>query len=352
MEKSTFDVIGVMSGTSLDGIDLVYVRFYKESGWSFEIFQSLTVAYSKDWQRRLAQSMTLGSVALEQLNMEYTAYLAQVISDFMQSNNINHIDFVASHGHTVFHQPEKGYTLQIGNRSELAQYLNRTVVCDFRIDDVALGGQGAPLVPIGDALLFSSYDYCLNLGGFANVSFAEATQRYAFDICAVNTVMNHLALSLGLEYDKDGAVASNGTVDKGLLEVLERLPFYQKPYPKSLGMEWVISEVFPILDAHVVTTSVALRTYVEHIALQLSRVFKPKTKVLVTGGGAYNSFLMERTRQLSPAELIVPDPEIVDFKEALIFGLLGVLKVGGEVNCLKSITGASKDHSSGRVYRP
>src|SRR5690606_9866150 len=235
---------------SLDGSDLVYVQLRKTANWEFSIHHTLTLAYPEIWQSRLSQAMTLSPAALEQLNMEYTAYLAQVILDFMETKEIIKVDFVASHGHTVFHQPEKGYTLQIGNRPELAKYLNQVVVCDFRIDDVALGGQGAPLVPIGDGLLFSSYDYCLNLGGFANVSFMEGSRRFAFDICAVNTVMNHLVASIGLDYDKGGEIASSGEVDSTLLEQLQNLPFYPKPYPKSLGMEWVKSEVFPILDSY------------------------------------------------------------------------------------------------------
>jgi len=262
------------------------------------------------------------------------------------------VDFVASHGHTVFHQPEAGYTLQIGNLPLIAKLLNVKVVCDFRVDDVALGGQGAPLVPIGDALLFSRYDYCLNLGGFANVSFIENSKRIAFDICAVNTVMNHLVSTIDLDYDKGGEIACAGSIERSLLNRLQRLPFYQKPYPKSLGMEWVKSDVFPILDSYDITLADKLRTYVEHIAMQLSAIFKPKTTVLVTGGGAYNTFLIQRTRALSAAHIHIPDPLIVDFKEALIFGLLGVLKLNGEVNCLSSITGASKDHSSGRIYQP
>src|SRR5690606_10401585 len=265
-------------------------------------------------------------------------------------NSIVEVDFVASHGHTVFHQPEAGYTLQIGNLPEIAAHLNLKVICDFRVDDVALGGQGAPLVPIGDALLFAQYDYCLNLGGFANVSFVEGSRRIAFDICAVNTVMNHLVAPLGLAYDKGGEIASRGNVDQELLKELQSLPFYQKAYPKSLGMEWVKSDVFPILEAYDLKVEDLLRTYVEHIALQLSAIFKPNTTVLATGGGAYNSFLMQRTATLSSANIHIPDPLIVDFKEALIFGLLGVLKLINQVNCLSSITGASKDHSSGRIY--
>ena len=350
MEKPLYKVIGVMSGTSLDGIDLIYVHFSKNDAWQFEIHKSQTVDYPDSWKSRLSQSMNLSQTALETLNMEYTAYLAEVILNFIAEKNISEVDFIASHGHTVFHQPESGYTLQIGNRPEIAKYLNRTVVCDFRVDDVALGGQGAPLVPIGDALLFSNYDYCLNLGGFANVSFVEDSQRIAFDICAVNTVLNNLVATLGLAYDKGGEIASRGRIQKELLKDLQDLRFYQKPYPKSLGMEWVQRDVFPLLESYDLRVEDALRTYVEHIALQLSVIFKPDTIVLTTGGGAYNSFLMERTAELSSAAIHIPDPQIVDFKEALIFGLLGVLKLTNEVNCLSSITGASKDHSSGRVY--
>lgn len=352
MKKQTYSVIGVMSGTSLDGIDLVYVDFYQDQTWQFKIHTAQTIAYSNGWQKRLGQSMNLSKDALEKLNREYTLYLAEVILGFLEDHKISDVDFVASHGHTVFHQPEAGYTLQIGNLPLIAKLLNVKVVCDFRVDDVALGGQGAPLVPIGDALLFSRYDYCLNLGGFANVSFIENSKRIAFDICAVNTVMNHLVSTIDLDYDKGGEIACAGSIERSLLNRLQRLPFYQKPYPKSLGMEWVKSDVFPILDSYDITLADKLRTYVEHIAMQLSAIFKPKTTVLVTGGGAYNTFLIQRTRALSAAHIHIPDPLIVDFKEALIFGLLGVLKLNGEVNCLSSITGASKDHSSGRIYQP
>src|SRR5699024_2357758 len=195
--------------------------------------------------------------------------------------------------------------------------------------------------PIGDALLFSKYEYCLNLGGFANVSFEENSQRIAFDICAVNTVLNELAGKLGLAYDKGGETASGGMVNKELLSDLQSLDFYQKPYPKSLGMEWVKKEVLPLIEKYDLKTEDLMRTYVEHVALQLSAIFKPDSSVLVTGGGAYNSFLMERTSDLSVANIHIPDPLIVEFKEALIFALLGILKLRGQVNCLSSITGAS-----------
>src|SRR5690606_16867085 len=337
MKKQTYSVIGVMSGTSLDGIDLVYVDFYQDQTWQFKIHTAQTIAYSNDWQKRLGQSMNLSKDALEKLNREYTLYLAEVILGFLEDHKISDVDFVASHGHTVFHQPEAGYTLQIGNLPLIAKLLNVKVICDFRVDDVALGGQGAPLVPIGDALLFSKYDYCLNLGGFANVSFIKDSKRIAFDICAVNTVMNHLVSTIDLDYDKGGEIASSGRVDKSLLNRLQELPFYQKPYPKSLGMEWVKSDVFPILDSYDLKLEDVLRTYVEHVALQLSAIFKPNTTVLATGGGAYNSFLMERTRELSGASIPVADPQLVDFKEALIFALLGVLKLENQVNCLSSI---------------
>src|SRR5690606_366827 len=250
MEKQNYKVIGVMSGTSLDGIDLIYVDFFKHDTWKFEILQAQTIAYPDSWQMRLSQSMNLSQLALQELNKEYTAYLAGVILSFIADNSIVEVDFVASHGHTVFHQPEAGYTLQIGNLPEIAAHLNLKVICDFRVDDVALGGQGAPLVPIGDALLFAQYDYCLNLGGFANVSFVEGSRRIAFDICAVNTVMNHLVAPLGLAYDKGGEIACSGSVHQGLLKDLQGLPFYQKPYPKSLGIEWVKSDVFPINESY------------------------------------------------------------------------------------------------------
>lgn len=344
-----------MSGTSLDGVDLAYIAFAKADKWTFDIKYAETVSYSSQWKQRFQQAVELQKKELQILNEDYTELLAELIQDFItkisETTYFEGIDLVCSHGHTVLHQPENGITLQIGNLPELAQKLKKTVVCDFRIQDVKLGGQGAPLVPIGDRLLFQHYDYCLNLGGFANISFEEKGNRLAFDVCPVNIVLNHLTEKLGFPFDDGGKIAQAGNVSDELLKKLNGLNFYKLPHPKSLGLEWVHKEVFPLLGKSGLKVEDQISTFTEHIALQLAAVFKPDSSVLVTGGGAYNGFLLERLKHHNNLNLVLPNKKIIEFKEALIFGLLGVLKMRSEVNCLASVTGAKRDHSSGEIYR-
>ena len=341
-----------MSGTSLDGIDLCLSSFEFGTSWQFQINAAETVEYSEKWKQRLRTAIDLDSKELDKLNADYTLFLAEVIQAFIDAHSVTTIDAVCSHGHTVFHEPNLGKTLQIGNLPVLATYLNQTVVCDFRTQDVALGGQGAPLVPIGDALLFSEHDYCLNLGGFANISFEQNSERIAFDICPVNIVLNHYVASLGMAYDSEGQIAAKGTVFKPLLEALNALEFYKQQPPKSLGLEWVQSEILPLIKTYDLEVSNLLRTVVEHCAVQLSSVLKTHQlkKGLITGGGVFNTFLMQRISELCRQDLHPTQPMIIDFKEALVFGFLGVLRLRNEPNCLQSVTGAAHDHSSGHIY--
>ncbi|MBT7850686.1 MAG: anhydro-N-acetylmuramic acid kinase [Flavobacteriaceae bacterium] len=352
--KSEYYILGVMSGTSLDGIDLCLSSFQFVTSWKFQIISAKTVEYSKVWKYRLRNAIDLNPLDLEKLNQDYTQFLAEVIQSFMESCSDIVLDAVCSHGHTVFHEPAHGKTLQIGNLAVLANYLNKTLVCDFRTQDVALGGQGAPLVPIGDALLFSEYDYCLNLGGFANISFEHNSKRMAFDICPVNIILNHFVALLGKEYDSEGQIASTGSVCISLLEELNDLEFYKQLPPKSLGLEWVQSHIFQLIETYNLEPASLLRTLVEHCAIQLSIVLNQNhlKKGLITGGGVFNSFLMQRLSELTKCDLQPANPMIIEFKEALIFGFLGVLKLRNEPNCLQSVTGASRDHSSGVIYLP
>ncbi|MFD1096872.1 anhydro-N-acetylmuramic acid kinase [Salegentibacter chungangensis] len=354
MKKSTYKVIGVMSGTSLDGIDLIYVEFDINTQWDYSIIAAETLEYTDAWRTKLAAALDFSDDELKGLNQEYTRYLAGVISTFIKKHNIKELDAVCSHGHTIKHEPENNYTLQIGNLPVLANLIGHKVVCDFRVQDVKLGGQGAPLVPIGDRILFSDYKYCLNLGGFANISTETASGRMAYDICAVNTVMNPYAKKLGKDYDKGGAIAATGKHNQKMLYELNNLDFYRKDPPKSLGIEWVNKEIFPLLKEFENDLPSVLRTYCEHIAMQVANAVdgKEDSRVLVTGGGAFNDFLIEQFREFSNVEFVIPSKELIDFKEALIFALLGVLKLRGEVNVLKSVTGASKDHSSGLIFNP
>src|SRR5690554_5203234 len=353
LKKSSYHIVGVMSGTSLDGIDLCEIDFeFVQGKWKFEIKKCETVPYSPFWKKELQQAVHFSKEQLERLNFKYTEKLSDDISGFIRKNHIREIDAVCSHGHTVLHQPEKGLTYQIWNLPRISKSLGLKVVCNFRIQDVKLGGQGAPLVPIGDRLLFPEYDYCLNLGGFANISSEIHGNRIAYDICPVNIVLNHYAEKLGKDFDEDGNLAKMGELNSALLQSLNGLPFYTEKPPKSLGLEWVNEHIFPLLDSFNISSEDILRTFTEHIAIQLAVQFPENASVLITGGGAYNSFLIERLKDLVSVEITIPSPEIVEFKEALIFGLLGVLKLRGEINCLSSVTGASIDHSSGEIYTP
>lgn len=346
---TTYFVLGLMSGTSLDGLDLAYVKIdftYKQC--HYEILHTETIPYTEEWQTKLKQSLLLTEGELRELDKKYSIYLAKLTKNFILGNNIEKLDIISSHGHTVKHRPDLGYTVQIGNLPEFGKAFDSLVICDFRTEDVALGGQGAPLVPIGDKLLFSEYHYCLNLGGIANISFDQNEERMAFDIGAVNIVLNHYANKLGKEFDKGGALAASGTLNKPLLKKLNNLEFYNMPFPKSLGREWVEDRVFPILNASHLPPEDILHTYTVHIANQISATIKTGSRVLITGGGAYNDFLIRHLNQ--EIKWVIPKKEVVEFKEALIFGLLGVLRFRGQDNCLKSYTGATKNHSSGKCY--
>ena len=341
-----------MSGTSLDGVDLAEISFSEENGKiSFEIGKAQTVPYSKEWVFKLKNGINCSEKELKVLNSEYTVLLGNIIKTFIKENQIKNIDAVASHGHTILHQPQNGLTLQIGNLPKIAQITNQKVVCDFRVQDVTLGGQGAPLVPIGDRLLFSEYDYCLNLGGFSNISFAESGERIAYDISPVNTVLNFYANKSGFDFDDKGQLSKNGVFNKELFDELNSLEFYQKKYPKSLGFEFVQETIFPITENY--ETGEVLRTFTEHIAFQISENIRhKKSKLLITGGGAYNDFLTRRIRHyLSETEIVIPDKKTIEYKEALIFALLGYLKLQNRINVLSSVTGAVRNHSSGVVYK-
>lgn len=341
-----------MSGTSLDGLDLVYVKINASEKYSFEILKSETVSYSKEWKSALKDGFHLSGEKLVKLDADYGIHLGNIISKFISENNISEIDFIASHGHTIFHNPAEKYTLQIGNGPQITAINGIKTICDFRVQDVALGGQGAPLVPIGDELLFSEYDYCLNLGGFSNISFRKNQQRIAFDICPVNIVLNHYVAAINLEYDDKGTIASSGKINNDLLNDLNSLQFYADSKPKSLGYEYVAETIFPMIDKRNLSLKDILKTFVEHIAIQISKKIASDSEktMLVTGGGAFNTFLMERLQSHTKTQLIIPDETIINYKEALVFALLGLLKDEGKNNCLKSVTGASKDHSSGVVH--
>ena len=353
MLKQKYNIIGVMSGTSLDGVDLAHVNFtiFKDK-WQYTILECETIGYSQDWLNKLRSAVDFSKEQLAKLNQDYTVLLGNIITAFIDKHHLNSLDAVCSHGHTILHQPQNGFTLQIGNLPEIARIVNHTIVCDFRVQDVQLGGQGAPLVPIGDRILFADYEYCLNLGGFSNVSFEQDGKRIAFDISPVNTVLNFYANQLGLDYDDRGKISKSGKINSDLLNALNALDYYQKPFPKSLGFEFVKSVVLPLMEKYSIPIEDKMHTFTEHVALQTGlALINQQGKMLITGGGAYNDFLIGRMHHYLPnLVLIIPDTKTLEYKEALIFALLGVLKLRNEINVLSSVTGSVKDHSSGIIH--
>ncbi len=367
-------VIGIMSGTSLDGLDLVYCVFGKKrnkvfkdlkdkrerenqsctsgnSCWEYEVRKAVTVPYPEELSQKLAQAMSLSGYELALLHNELGRFIGMQVNEFM-ADFAEEVELIASHGHTVFHRPDLGMTMQIGSGADIAAICGKPTVCDFRTLDVASGGQGAPLVPIGDELLFGQYDICLNLGGISNLSYRADGQRKAYDISPCNIVLNQLSRQLGKEYDANGAIAQSGCINMPLLEQLNQLDYYKQLGTKSLGREWIDQNFFPILAGSPLSIPDQMRTVYEHIAQQIAKACNAtggKT-LLITGGGAHNTFLIDLIRQKFHGQVIIPDDSTIDFKEAIIFAFLGMLRANGLPNCLASVTGAKCDSSGGGMY--
>lgn len=364
---------GVMSGTSLDGLDMAYCRFVKDPKgiWSHKIIRAETLKYSPRWQQKLAEAGEITGRALISLHKEYGTFIGNSVKAFLLRHGISHPGVLASHGHTIFHQPEKGYTFQLGCGASIAAILNCKVVTDFRSLDVALHGQGAPLVPIGDAMLFGKFGACLNLGGFANISFTTDNKRTAFDICPLNFVINRIIIREKIPYkaknqtvginkiafitfDAGGEIAKSGRPVAELTSDMNNLDYYTTSRRESLGAEWVEHYLWPLIEKSHIPYQDILRSFYEHAAMQVAnaaRLSKAET-ILVTGGGAYNDFFMQLLKEKSGEQIhyIIPDTTLVEFKEALIFALLGILRVNEQINCLSSVTGSIKNNSGGCIY--
>jgi anhydro-N-acetylmuramic acid kinase len=343
-----------MSGTSLDGVDLAHCTFTEEADiYSFTIGACETIAYPEVWLNRLMTLPNATAIEYAETHTAYGRYLGELTRDFINRYNLS-TDFVSSHGHTIFHNPAKHYTSQIGEGAAIAAACGLPVVCDFRTGDVAAGGQGAPLVPVGDELLFAQYDYCLNLGGFANISMQVNDRRIAFDVSPANIVLNHYALRLGKKYDKNGEIAATGIIHNELLQTLNNLGYYNLKPPKSLGREWIEQEFLPLVTPYNISPGDALCTFCEHIALQITACLEKdqQKRMLVTGGGAFNTFLISRIAANTVTQLVLPDPETINYKEALVFAFLGLLRMQSKPNSLATVTGAAKNVSGGAVYLP
>jgi anhydro-N-acetylmuramic acid kinase len=357
-----------MSGSSLDGLDIAFAEFHENAGkWNYEILKADCYPYSGEWIIRLKGATTLNALDYQSLHVDYGHYLGQQVNKFIEENELQYkVALIASHGHTTFHIPAKKMTAQLGDGAAIAAETKLPVVSDLRAMDVALGGQGAPIVPIGEKLLLGNYDYFLNIGGISNISVnrdsSSGSGYIAFDICAANRVLNMLANDAGKEYDKDGEMAAQGKVNNSLLKKLNALDYYRQPYPKSLANDFGTDIVYPILKKEGIALTDALRTYSEHIVVQIKNTIASlnneqrttgNLQLLCTGGGAFNIFLIKQLKeQLEElnVEVIVPDKQLVNYKEALIMALIGVLRWREEYNVMSSVTGAARDSVGGALW--
>lgn len=354
-----YRVIGLMSGSSLDGLDIVFTEFeVLGNKWSYNVQFSDCYPYSNEWTEKLKNAPSLSAADYMQLHSDYGHLLGQMVNRFIEEHGLQFkVQLITSHGHTSFHSPSTKMTHQLGDGAAIAAETGINVVSDLRAMDVALGGQGAPIVPIGEKLLFSDFSYFLNIGGIANIT-AKTNPFFAFDICPANRVLNLLAQQTGKAFDAGGEMARNGTVDETLLQQLNALHYYNQPYPKSLANEFGTNEVYPIIQQSGCSVDDALATYTEHIALQLKNAVEAihlpsteKQKLLVTGGGAWNTFLIERMQSHLPAiEITVPNAQLVNYKEAIIMALIGVLRWREEKNVLNSVTGSARSSVGGAVW--
>lgn len=358
-----YRVIGLMSGSSLDGLDIAYVHLHETAGkWNYEIVKADCYEYSPEWASRLANATNLPARDYLLLHTAYGRYIGELVNRFIADNGLQYqVQLVASHGHTTFHLPAQKTTGQLGDGAAIAAVTGINTVTDLRAMDIALGGQGAPIVPIGEKILLGDYDFFLNLGGIANVSVNHSTKYLAFDVCPANRVLNLLVASEGKAFDEDGAMAAAGSVHHELLNKLNALPYYGEAYPKSLANDFGTDEVYPIAEAAGLSTKDALRTYVEHIAVQVRKAVEQLLplakdgglKMLATGGGALNGFLVQRLREvLQPlnVSIEIPGKDMIQFKEALIMALIGVLRWREENNVLASVTGAQRNSIGGAVW--
>ena len=346
--KDSYKAIGMMSGTSLDGLDIACCYFTKKGKWKFEIQSAKTIKYNKAWRRKLSDAHLLSAEDLLALNVEFGNFIGAGCRDFIRKNRIKNVDLVASHGHTVFHQPQRGFTFQLGSGPAIHAVTALPVVHDFRNLDVALGGQGAPLVPIGDRLLFGEYDACLNLGGIANLSMEKKHKRTAFDVAYANMGLNYLAQKKDQDFDRDGKLAAKGEMDWNLLKNLGAVYKILHRARPSLGREGFELNIVPLLNNESIPLENRMLTFCQSIADEIHRSLpqrKGRYPVLTTGGGAMNRVLIQLLEKKfkNIANVVIPSRQVIEFKEAVIFAFLGVLRMRGEVNVLKSVTRASRD---------
>ncbi len=357
-----YRVIGLMSGSSLDGLDIVFVELEETGGkWSYEIKAADCYPYEAEWSEKLKHAIHLNAYEYLLLHSAYGKFTGEKINQFIADHHLFHrVQLIASHGHTTFHDPKNGMTAQLGDGAAIAAVTGINVVSDLRAMDVALGGEGAPIVPMGEKLLFKDFSCFLNLGGIANISINKPDEYIAFDVCPANRVLNMLAQEKGKAFDANGEVAAAGKINTALLTQLNALRYYQQPFPKSLSNNFGTEVIFPIIQSFQLSPEDALRTYSTHIVQQIGYAFNQldlqtvsNKKILVTGGGALNNFLIKSLKDALAAyniEVVVPEKQLIEYKEALIMALLGVLRWREENTVLNSVTGAKRSSIGGAVW--
>lgn len=346
-------IAGVMSGTSLDGLDIAVCNFkFLNNKFNFNILQAETIQYDEYWIKRLSKAHTFSARDFLLLNNEFGRFIGKTVKDFSEKVNLN-IDWIASHGHTIMHEPDNLMTVQIGNGASILAESNIPCVTDFRNLDVCLGGQGAPLVPFGDFHLFNDYEACLNIGGFSNITVLSQQEPLAFDVCPANILLNHYSRKLGFAFDFDGQIAETGNINANLLIDLNQIECFNLFPRKSMSREWIEIIINEIIEPNNLEIKDILRTLVEFISIQIVKVvnYYKIDNVLLSGGGAHNSFLVNNLMQNSSVNFVVPDQKIIDFKEALIFAFLGFMRINNLNNVFSSITGASMNTCSGIIWK-
>lgn len=345
-----------MSGTSMDGLDIAHCELTEQENgkWEYKINVAKTVAYNDLWRLRLSKLRNQNALNVHKTDRYFGEYIGELINEFLSENNLD-ADLIGSHGHTIFHQPENNISFQIGSASAISAVTDIPTVANFRMMDVVKYGEGAPISGTGDRLLFGEFDMCLNLGGFANISGSVDGEAVAYDVCPCNILLNRIAREFGQEYDEDGKIAEQGGIDYDLLSDLNSIEYYDLPYPKSLGREWINEHFWFRVRQSDAGKEDRMKTLVDHIAQQVGNNIEKlaqdsaTSRVYVTGGGAYNKVLIDHLRTHTDAEIVVPEPVVIEYKEALIFGLLAVLRVQNKTNILSSYTGAEMDSVAGEL---
>lgn len=366
--RKNYKVIGLMSGSSLDGVDIAFCHFEVEKreeelivhDWSLQVAE--TIAFPERWYNRLFNLPTQNALTFAKTHTYFGHFLGECVLDFVKNHEVAP-DLIASHGHTIFHEPQNRMTIQVGDGAAMAATTGYTVVNNFRNQDIAINGEGAPVAPIVDKYLFAGHDFYLNLGGIANITGRLPDKVVAFDICPVNQLLNTLANQIQLEYDEGGRVAAKGVIDDKLLTALNQASFYQQPYPKSLDNNWVNEHLFSSIENEVEKVPAQLRTSVEHIAIQIAQSIqqiikqenfqKESYSLFPTGGGVFNTFLMERIKEHcanSSVQVVIPEEPIIQFKEAILMAWMGVMRMEEVPNVLQTVTGAKRDTVGGAVH--